>query len=111
MRQFQTTITERKLNFQGEFATHPYEAGWAGEAISFIRVESVSGETAALEAAVQISVDGVRWIDEGTVFQKITEKGDYFVRVSHFGNYLRLRGRVTGDAADFKLTIWWVLKE
>lgn len=111
MRQFQTTITERKLNFTGEFTTHPYEAGWASEAISFIRVEEVSGESAELEAVVQISVDGVRWVDEGTTFQKISETGDYFVRVSHFGGYLRLRGAAQGDNANFKLTIWWVLKE
>lgn len=111
MRQFQTTITERKVNFSGDFTTHPYEAGWASEAIGFIRVESFSGNSPALDAQVQISVDGVRWVDEGTAFQPMREAGDYFVRVQHFGNYLRLRGTTEGEEASFNLTVWWVLKE
>lgn len=111
MRQFHTTITERKLDFSTDFATHPYEAGWASEAICFIRVEDLSGENAQLEAAVQISVDGLHWIDEGTNFKTINSKGDSFVKVSHFGGFLRLRGSISGDDPKFNLTIWWALKE
>lgn len=110
MRQFSSTITERKLEFTGDFNTHPYEAGWASEAISFIRVEDLEG-SGVLNAHVQISVDGIRWVDEGTSHSPISEKGDYFVKVSHFGNYLRLRSTIEGDNTKFKLTIWWVLKE
>lgn len=111
MRQFQTTVTERKLDFKTDFETHPYEAGWASEAICFIRVESLTGDSAQLDARVQISVDGVRWVDEGASFKTISETGDYFVKVSHFGGFLRLRGSVSGDNTNFNLTIWWVLKE
>ena len=111
MRQFQTTVTERKLDFKTDFETQPYEAGWAREAICFIRVEDVRGETAELSATVQISVDGVRWVDEGTTFQIINAPGEYFVKVSHFGGWLRLRGAVAGGNTNFNLTIWWVLKE
>lgn len=110
MRQFSSTITERKVEFTGDFNTHPYEAGWASEAISFIRVEDLEG-SGVLNAHIQISVDGVRWVDEGTFHSPISEKGDYFVKVTHFGNYLRLRSTIEGDNAKFKLTIWWVLKE
>ena len=111
MKQFHTTVTERKLDFKTDFETHPYEAGWASEAISFIRVESLTGESAQLDATVQISVDGIRWVDEGTSFKTISATGDYFVKVSHFGGFLRLRGSVSGTDANFNLTIWWVLKE
>ena len=111
MRHFYTTVTERKLDFTSDFTTHPYEAGWASEAICFIRVESLSGETPQLDAAVQISVDGVRWVDEGTTFKTIDALGDYFVKISHFGGFLRLRNTIKGDNALFNLTIWWVLKE
>ena len=111
MRQFHTSVTERKIDFTTNFETHPYEAGWASEAICFIRVESVTGDLAELDAAVQISVDGLHWIDEGTSFNSINAKGDYFVKVTHFGGFLRLRGSVKGDDAKFNLTIWWVLKE
>jgi len=111
MKQFYTTITERKLDFTTDFETHPYESGWASEAICFIRVESIAGESPELDAAVQISVDGVRWVDEGTIFKTISATGDYFVKVSHFGGFLRLRGAIKGDQTKFNLTIWWVLKE
>lgn len=111
MRQFFTTVTERKLDFKADFETHPYEAGWASEAICFIRVENFTGENSELDAAVQISVDGVRWVDEGTFLKKITSTGDYFIKVTHFGGFLRLRGQVSGEDANFNLTIWWVLKE
>lgn len=111
MKQFQTTITERKLDFTADFETQPYEAGWASEAICFVRIENVTGETAQLNAAVQISADGLRWIDEGTVFQTMNSAGDYFVKISHFGGWLRLRGSIKGNGAQFNLTIWWVLKE
>jgi hypothetical protein len=111
MKQFQTTITERKLDFTADFETQPYEAGWAREAICFIRVENMKGEAAHLAAAVQISVDGLRWIDEGTLFQTINSPGDYFVKILHFGGWLRLRGTIKGDDPQFNLTIWWVLKE
>lgn len=110
MRHFNTTVTERKLEFDKDFTTHPYEAGWASEAISFIRVEDLKGN-GRLRAHVQISVDGVRWVDEGTHFDIISEKGDHFVKVTHFGGYLRLRCEIEGDSPTFKLTIWWVLKE
>lgn len=111
MKQFQTTITERKLDFTADFETQPYEAGWAREALCFVRVESVTGGAAQLDAAVQISVDGLRWIDEGTSFQTMNSAGDYFVKISHFGGWLRLRAAIKGDGAQFNLTIWWVLKE
>lgn len=111
MRQFYTTVTERKIDFSTDFTTHPYESGWASEAICFIRVENIEGESAQLDAAVQISVDGLNWIDEGTNFQTIGAKGDYFVKVTHFGGFLRLRGLVKGDDSKFNLTIWWALKE
>jgi len=111
MKQFYTTITERKMDFSGDFETHPYEAGWASEAICFIRVEAAAGESPQLNAAVQISVDGVRWVDEGTVFDAMRRPGDYFVKVTHFGGFLRLRGSIRHPDSLFNLTVWWVLKE
>jgi hypothetical protein len=111
MRQFYTAIVERQRDFVDRFETHPFEAGWAREAIFFLRVEDVGGEAARLNAHVQISADGVRWMDEGTNFEPIVHAGDYFVRVSHFGGWLRLAGEITGSSARFKLTVQLVLKE
>ena len=38
-----TAVLERFGTFSGDFATEPYEAGWAEEAIFFIRVDAVEG--------------------------------------------------------------------
>ena len=44
------------------------EAAWAREAIFFIRVHETHGQNAGLRAYVQLSADGIEWIDEGTEF-------------------------------------------
>ena len=116
MRHFTTAVLERHTEYSGPFATEPYETAWASEAIFFIRTEEMVGDSVMLRAKVQISVDGIHWIDEGTVFEPITTKGDFFVRVSHFGGWLRLVGEVhdTNSAesvAKCRTMIWLVLKE
>jgi hypothetical protein len=111
MRQFYTAVVERKREVVDQFDTHPFEAGWASEAIFFLRIEECSGESPVLSAKVQISADGVRWVDEGTQFLPMSAAGDYFVRASHFGGWLRLCGSLTGRAAKCKITVQLVLKE
>lgn len=111
MRQFFTSVIERKKEFTSDFQTNPFEAAWASEAIFFIKVEDVSGETRHLDAIIQISPDGLCWVDEGTEMLGIDSKGTYFIKVCHFGGWLRLKARVNGDNAKFKLTIHLVLKE
>ena len=111
MRQFMTTTVEQRKDFTSGFATHPMESAWATEAIFFLTVEEVTGESPVLKAKVQISADGVNWLDEGNVFGAIHEKGHYFIRVSHFGGWLRLWGDVEGPDSCFNLTIHLALKE
>lgn len=76
----------------------------------FIMVEELSGEYATLSAAVEISHDGIDWAKEGTVSEPITQKGLHFVRVKHFGNWLRLNCRVAGKDPVFRLNIQIALK-
>lgn len=109
MRQFHTAVIERRERFDGDFATQPHEVAWASEAIWFVRVEGVDG-AGSLKLHVQVSVDGTRWLDEGSAFDDLTAEGDRFLRVTHFGGWLRLRGEIEGDAA-FTLTVQLVLKE
>jgi hypothetical protein len=111
MRQFATAVVERKRDFTGPFDTHPYEAGWAAEALFFIHVEQAEGDDPRMTAAVQVSADGVNWVDEGTAFAPVTGPGVSFVRVTHFGGWLRLKGDVSGPGARFRATIQLVLKE
>jgi len=111
MRQFQTTVLDFKYAYTASFASAPYEAAWASEAIFFSRIEEIAGEGAALTLRAQISVDGIHWVDEGAVCGPLTVPGDYFLRVRHFGGFLRLCGDLAGREARIQLTNNLVLKE
>jgi hypothetical protein len=111
MRNFNTVVLERLKFFHADFATEPYEAGWASEALFFIRVHSLEGSDPVLHSRVQISADGIEWIDEGTSFEPIDREGNYFIRVKHFGGWLRLASVLDGEQPEIKLTIQLALKE
>ncbi len=110
MKQVHTAVLERFGTFAADFATEPYEAGWAEEAIFFVKIDGVAGVEAALSGQVQISPDGLTWIDEGTALPPIGRAGVACTRVRHFGNWLRLACRVTGREASFRGSIYLVLK-
>ena len=110
MKLFNASHLEVKKDFTTDFETHPYEAGWADECIFFIAVEGISGKNPVLTAAVEISHDGVHWVAEGTVSEPITQKGLHFIRVKHFGNWLRLHCRIVGDNPVFRLNMQIALK-
>lgn len=89
-----SAVVARNVAWRGRAASEPYEAGWAKEAIIFVRALKASN-AAPSEARVEISPDGMRWVAEGTRFALPTAQGEVaFARVRHFGNWLRV-------AADF----------
>ena len=95
MRQSHTAIVERNITWEGAFETEPYEAAWASEAIFFVRTLASVGNVETVTARVQISPDGMRWVDEGSVVALSGEvDGVTFVKVSHFGSFLRLVGEL-----------------
>jgi hypothetical protein len=89
-----TSVLERNHVWRGRFETEPWEAAWAKEAIFFIRTLDVKGHQDVF-ARVQISPDGMRWCDEGTsvLLPKAVDEVS-FVRVTHFGGWLRLQGEL-----------------
>jgi hypothetical protein len=89
-----TAVVARNELWSGQAASEPYEAGWAREAIFFIRaLQEAKGEQPALR--VEISPDGIFWVPEGTEGPMPAGKdGVTALRVLHFGNWLRV-------AADF----------
>ena len=111
MRLFNAAHLEVKRNFDKDFQTNPYEAGWAKECIFFIMVEKLSGKNPVLVAEVEISHDGINWVEEGSASEPITRQGLHFVRVGHFGNWLRLNCKISGENANFKLNLQIALKE
>lgn len=100
LRESTTTVIERNQVWRDRFETEPCEGGWAAEAIFFVRVLAVEGEVAGAVARVQLSPDGMHWCDEGTTVT-LTGEADAvaFVRVRHFGGWLRLAGELPSGAA------------
>ncbi len=111
MRNFYTVVLERMKEYSQGFDTEPYEAGWASEAMFFIRIHEMSGIGVKMQSSVQVSVDGIDWIDEGSSFPPIIAPGSHFLRVRHFGGWLRLRTQIAGRNPHVKTTIHLVLKE
>ena len=111
MRLFNAAPLELKKNFTEDFQSSPYECGWASECIFFIMVEGLSGKSPKLVAEVEISLDGINWVKEGTVSDPITAEGLHFVRARHFGNWLRLNCRISGENPSFRLLVQIALKE
>lgn len=109
MKTFATTVVELRQHFEKTIETHPFECGWADEAIVFVEPhDAPSGDVVTLR--VQLSPDGIRWIDEGTVL-RVT--GHAMARLTHFGGFLRLVGVVTdvdGAATGTTLTVRIALK-
>ena len=96
MRQSHTAVVERNQLWEGDFITEPYEVGWSREAIFFVQVLRAEGSP-EIRAKVQISPDGIHWCDEGSRLSFAAQHAldtPSFVRVSHYGGWLRLAGTV-----------------
>ena len=62
-----------------------------------------------LTARVQISPDGIRWVDEGGVLTFQGRQELAALRVREFGGWLRLAGRVEGGST--RVIVYLSLKE
>ena len=102
-----TAVVECNRAWKGAFETEPYETAWAREAVFFVRVLETTGSD--LRARVQISPDGLLWCDEGSDISIPGEPGLSFVKVGHFGGYLRLAGELP-EGAEAKVVVYLVLK-
>jgi hypothetical protein len=91
LRESSTTVLARNETWRGDSATEPVEAGWASEAVFFLRVLRAPVGSMP-EAFVEISPDGMNWVREGaSVAMPAQENGIATLRAAHFGNWLRLR--------------------
>ena len=95
LRENHTAVIARNEAWTGVSATEPYEASWASEAIIFVRALAIDGPPGRVPVRVQISADGMRWIDEGTVFELPESTAeDRCARLARFGNWLRIRAEL-----------------
>lgn len=104
-----TAVVARNESWTGETATEPYEAGWAKEAIVFVRaLKEPKGQLP--KARIEISADGMHWCREGSEFDLPAAKDAVtFQRISHFGNFLRVAATLA-DGAEITLLVTFHLK-
>lgn len=97
---FATSVIERRLAISAAHTTHPYEAGWAGEAVFFVQFE---GDHPELAVQAQISPDGLHWVDRGEpeVIAPVNEIAA--IDLTNFGGWLRLV--VTGATPERPATV------
>ena len=95
-----TSVLVRGETWQGAFASEPYEAGWAREAVIFLRLLKLEGEPGDAEVSVEISADGIHWAEEGARIPVPARVGEVtFAKVAHFGNWLRVSGTMPAGAS------------
>lgn len=96
-----TTLVERRTILTAEYGTHPYEAGWASEALFFVRTDGAHPE---LNITPQVSPDGIDWVDHGPSITLATSEGLAKLDMTLFGTWIRLH--VAGASADEPATIF-----
>jgi hypothetical protein len=108
MRSTMTAVLERAALVNDELATEPYELPWAHEARFFVQVHELTG---TLELTTEISPDGLTWCPAGEPPVRVETAGMTSWAVTGFGQWLRVRCRVSGDAvAAARLRIYLVGK-
>ena len=102
-----TSVLVRGETWHGAFASEPYEAGWAREALVFVRLLKLEGDPGRAEISVDISPDGLHWAEEGARIKVPAEVGEVaFAKLVQFGNWLRVSGRMPeGTSAQALVTL------
>ena len=83
-------VVARNDDLRAGWASEPCECAWASEAIFFLRVLSAPESAPPARVSVQMSPDGIHWVDEGSVLDVPVCESVVFARVHHFGGWLRL---------------------
>lgn len=110
MRESYTAVIERAKPVRSEFESEPYETGWADEATIFVKVREGLPDTATLRSWIQVSPDGIDWVDFGVNVPPINGSAMTFVTVTGFGHWIRVAGSVDDPDAVVRLSIYLALK-
>jgi hypothetical protein len=108
IRQSFTAVLERNVTLTDVLVTEPYEVAWAREARVFVRTLNLAGR---IEAAAEISPDGLFWIPEGTPPVALEQAGLLSFPLREFGHWLRIVLRVTGPTPSARVIVYLALKE
>lgn len=111
VRQSQSAVLERGVDLETVHATEPFEVAWAAQARWFVQFLRPA-EGTRVELQVQISPDGINWIDhEGCRALDTEAVGLVSIPVTEFGHWLRLLARRTSGTGRPQLRIHLELKE
>jgi len=102
MQQTNTSVLARRIVIDRDFATVPYEAGWASEVVVFVQVE---GEHPVLDLATEISPDGLTWIRRGPEVRLAEDAMIADLALTTFGNWLRVTVRGATPAATARILV------
>ncbi|MBS0220587.1 MAG: hypothetical protein JSR91_07585 [Proteobacteria bacterium] len=115
MRRSYTAVIEQGNVYAQDFATEPFEAGWASEARWFVRILAGEGrgEDVRIVAQTEISPDGLVWMGNGDDPIRMSAAPDTMASclVTGFGHWLRLNVKLEGAARGVKFLIYLALKE
>ena len=110
MRESITAVIARGDIWSGVAASEPYDVAWATEAVVYLRSLDAEGNPEQARAWVQISPDGMRWVDEGSMLPIPRVDEISSVRIRNFGTYLRIM-TVLPEGSSFKALVTLSLKE
>ena len=111
LRHSYTATVERNVLWQGGFASEPYEAAWASEAIFFLRALEVVAENSAAAPASKSPPTASIGPTRAHASTCQPEKDQVtFCKVAHFGGFLRLAGTLA-PGKSIKVLVSLALKE
>ncbi|HRY27059.1 MAG: hypothetical protein H6852_14815 [Geminicoccaceae bacterium] len=91
LRESTTAVVIRGEHVTDGFTSEPYEAGWAIEAVLFLRLLAPPVRPGGM-IRLELSADGFNWATDGEPVALPKAEGEVvFRRIGHFGNWLRLR--------------------
>lgn len=102
-----TSVIERRLPIATMHTTHPYEVGWALEAVFFIQTEKDHPD---LWIQAQISPDGLTWVNRGASVELPAEEAITSIDLYRFGGWLRLKISGASDSRPATVLIHLALK-
>jgi len=113
MKQFTTTVLERRSALGAQLVTEPYETAWASEATFYVRLHSESAGIPTLRCRPQTSLDGITWVNFPDAMLAVESTGDHRLPLTHFDGWLRMVVDPTEgkDYTGVCVTVALVLKE
>lgn len=102
-----TSVLARRVWIDDDYATLPYEAGWATGAVFFIQAQ---GDHPDLTVSPEVSPDGINWVRRGTPVLVAAAQSLAELTLTAFGGWLRLAVTGASSAARARILIHLSLK-